>query len=44
MTTFVAETTKGEKTEHSDFQAAVSWAVRNGGTYTFRIKKGGNKE
>ena len=44
MTAFVAESPKGKKTEHSDFQAAVSWAVKKGGTYTFRLKKGGNKE
>jgi len=43
MTSFVAESPKGEETEHADFQAAVSWAVKKGGTYTFRLKKGVGK-
>ena len=44
MTAFVAESHKGKKTEHPSFQDAVSWAVKKGGAYTFRLKKGGNKE
>jgi len=40
MTSFVAETAKGEKFEFKSFSDAVSWTCVKGGPCTIRPKKG----